>query len=555
LQFAKKPTAAEDAIRNVIDKLQKRFMGLSNEYKRLILIELIRTIDFAAFAFCLAPNRVELQRSDEARHYMLLGGSIAVQPLLASIAGDPGGVPWGPSREELTDIADQYLLTCGQLAHIRRFVELERYGLAKATLINPKHLILEVTPDPTEQEERDSNRWLEPDLSVDDSVKISETELLRRLDNYIAVHEGWYIRYDPDLESFSQYQHIARNDAARCLESSELPAETILGNRSFKSWNEAAALAQARVLHHIACVTRLKSKEPSLDLRNLLTCFARKDDMIDVLIQAGEDRESATLLMSMLTLDSKMAETYDLHNDILVPFYIDFGADFVLLPCFGALLNPYACLSWQLKRRFRRDWDSGVDKREHVFRIDLKKLLSDARFVVPDKGFKLRRPSGEILTDVDASILDSRTGSLVLVQLKWHDIYGRSLKQRDSRKRNLLSANDWVERVSSWVQARSSHEIARALNIGEASFTKPPMLLILTRHSARFTAVNSFDSRAAWVGWAQFAQAVRTTIDADDPLTSIFELFRAGGYQSKDSSREINDSFRFSDFVVDLKVR
>jgi hypothetical protein len=168
-------------------------------------------------------------------------------------------------------------------------------------------------------------------------------------------------------------------------------------------------------------------------------------------------------------------------------------------------MNPCAGLVWHLKREYRRDWDFAVDGREAIFRNDLRMALPSRRYSVPDRGFSLRRPEGTELTDVDAVIIDERTGEIVLVQLKWPDIYGRSLAQRNSRRINLVKANEWVGRVSDWVGGRSSAEVARAFGLN-ASGKEAPRLLVLARHIAKFTGETGYDPRALWGSWPSLAR-------------------------------------------------
>jgi hypothetical protein len=183
-----------------------------------------------------------------------------------------------------------------------------------------------------------------------------------------------------------------------------------------------------------------------------------------------------------------------------LPYYIDFGRHFVLLPMFGGLMNASAGLTWHLRRMYRRDWDRSVDGREKVFRDDLREFFPSPRYLIPDRGVRLRRADGSELTDVDAIVLDHQTGRLALIQLKWPDTYGRSIAERNSRRINLLKANEWVGRVSQWIGGRSAGEVSAVLGIGSAG-SMPPALLVLARHAARFSGEAQYDARAHWLSW------------------------------------------------------
>jgi hypothetical protein len=141
----------------------------------------------------------------------------------------------------------------------------------------------------------------------------------------------------------------------------------------------------------------------------------------------------------------------------------------------------------------------------------------------------LRREDGSHLTDVDAVILDRETGSLALIQLKWPDIFGLSLKERDSRRLSLLEANEWVDRVSGWVANRNARQVAKTLGIAkEASKSKPPVLMVIPRYAARFTLNDVLDDRACWVAWPEVVRMRIEKPQIADPLAEL-ERYKGGG--------------------------
>jgi hypothetical protein len=545
---------AVQAIQTILERTQQNTLQAWRGHERELLIELVRTLDFTAFAFTLAPNSQVLVTEDAERHYMLLGAATAMQPLLSILHDDPGCVPWEPAKPALVEFANEYLIQCGKLAHLRRVLELERFGLAKASLVQRGHLIVRVTPDTQEAEDRDSQAEIDTYLSHSDETSIlDEADLSSRIDAYTDVHDGWFIRYDPDHEAFAHHREIAAHRARSFAEAQALPPSTIIGGRSFQAWTGLSTSAQGRALHHIACATRLRATHDNLDLRNLLTIFARKDDVVAVLQESGERSGNARLAMSLMTLDAETATWYEQQHEIPLPYYIDFGRDFVLLPCFAGLLNPYAGLTWKLRSVYRSDWDKGVDGREEIFRTDLRIAFPAPRFLVSQTGFALRRPNGELITDIDAVIVDREVGSLALVQLKWHDIFGRSLRERSSRMRNLLAANIWVERVTEWAAGRSAADIGAALNLGTIAGNNEPLLFVLTRHTARFTGATTYDPRAPWLGWAQLLPAAQRTGDPD-LLRTIFRHFQ-GRTETPEPPQEASSvEFHLPDLFVEVIV-
>lgn len=479
-------------------------------YEHVSLIEIVRGLDAAAFALTMAPNRTQLIREDVARHYIILGAASAIRPFLEAVRDDPGGVPWGPTSHRISLIVDQHLRNCGELAAVQRLAALERYGLAEAKFLAADHLVLEVESDDDDFAEVRSGSWLSEQArrklaAAEARMAAMKDRVAAKIDQYTDVHDGWFIQYDPDWEMVEYHRDYAKLYAAGTAEADALPGNAILGGRSFAEWNETSLTALGRVFHHIACATRLKATKQDLELRNLLTVFARKDDIVATWQEVGETREWAERIAEGLTLDVAGAAAAERDCEVPLPYYIDFGRDFVLLPMFGGLMNPHAGLGWHLRRMYRSDWDRSVDGREQVFRHDLQALFPGPRYIIPGHGIRLKRDDGSDLTDVDAVLLENHTGALVLVQLKWPDIYGRSLAERNSRRINLLKANEWVGRVHDWIAGRSAAEVGKALGLSVAGCRRPE-ILVIARHTVRFSGEVGYDQRAHWISWPQLVQ-------------------------------------------------
>ncbi|WP_156420561.1 MULTISPECIES: hypothetical protein [unclassified Sphingopyxis] len=478
-------------------------------YERELLISLVRALDVAAYT-----NRYA-RRPDTTHAWLRLrGAATSLRPLLGAVRGMPGTIPWFPSNPNLSAAFDNHLLNCGRFAVAIRWAAMERYGIATARVLASDRIAIEFLPNDEEMAEtalghaaknrsREDARALFPNLSGE------LPEVRRRLRRYGKAAMGWFIGYDNDDFLIGHYRSQARIEAAGIIEAEALPPTGVIGGRPFGEWTEASTNALGTVLHHIDAAGMLHRRKPKLDMRNLMTVYARRGDILDVLEERGDDAARARQLMEGLTLDADGAAYSEARHEIPLPYYIDAGEDFVLLPMFGGFLNPHAGLLEHLRRNYRRDWDSIVDGRENIFRSELRQLLPEPRYMVLGTGLKLRRKDGSTLTDADAVVLDHETGDVVFVQLKWYDVYGFSLAERESRRVNLLTkGNEWVAKVHAWIDGRTSAEIAKAYGWGEASDAVPRML-VMARHSSRFAGEGRYDARASWTSWHSLTEAVR----------------------------------------------
>ena len=515
------------------------------------VVALVRALDTVAVTNLLGGST-----RDSLQFAELMGAAAALKPFLSAIKDQPGGVPWGATRSDVARFAHSYLRCCGQLSHLRRMAALERYGLARSS-ITPTGILIESSygaPELTAWHAMSTFKTLgakEP-LPGGESPQRELRRLRKRMREYVDVDPLYFIRYENDQKIVSAFERRARRLADNFLEREAFPDDVAIGGRTFSEWKAACEQATGRVLAHIEFASILTTKRPDVSMENILTMFARRDDVSAVWAEAGLRPERIEPTMDALTLEIDGLDDWENAYEIPCPFYVDLGKDFVLLPCFGALTNPYFALFRHLKSTYHSDWDRGVDRREAVFRSDLRNAFGEPRYLVPQNGFRLRRPDGSTLTDVDAVMYDRRSGTLVLVQLKWHDVFGLSLAERESRKTNIVKANEWVGRVSAWVNGRSSTAVAQELGLHTVESDKPPLLYVIARYSARFSGEHDQDRRATWVGWPEVFHEI-ATCGTEDPLAELPS--RVSQSQSRFSSLpETNVSFRFPSLAVDLRI-
>ena len=488
--------------------------------------------------------------------FALMGVGAALRPFLSVVRDMPGGVPWGPSWLKAQQYSYSYLRVCGELTFLRRMAALERYGLASSDRQGPGKFRIETAASMPEQAVMAATRNLRSRLAELDECAHTDAEWSRihaRMARYVDTPDGWFIRYDNDWEIVSIYRDAARHFGRSFLESEALPDDVVIGGRSFGEWKHACEQALGRVLAHMNFARLLRKKVPTINLSDVLTIFATRGDVRSVWEEAGIPWAHVAATMRALTLEIDGLDDWDSAFETPTPFHVDLGRDFVLLPCFGALTNPYFALFRHLRQSYRADWDRGVDRREEVFRADLARLFAEPRFVVPPRGFLLSRNNGTLLTDIDAIIIDRECGSVALVQLKWHDIFGLSLSERESRRRNLAKASEWTAKVANWVGGRSSREVLRQLRIDVPASDRPPLLYVIARYTARFSGDEAQDARASWLGWAEVQQAMADPSVASDPLALM--PVQVMSHQKKYESPIMEDvSFQLPGLEVILRM-
>ena len=524
---ARSSTELQRALNTCLGTLRDRVSATWKGREQKGLISLVRVLDQVAVAPLWGLGAGVDRSTSQAKMgsaFVLLGASAGLRPFLSAVKDLPGGVPWSPSWIDTQRYSYSYLHACGELTFLRRMAELERYGLATSRPLGEGKFRLETAASVPEQALTAAMRSLRDRLGESDERGRTEAEwagVHARMAKYVDSPDGWFIRYDNDWHIVSTYRDEAWRYGRRFLEAEALPDDVIIGDRSFGEWKQACEQALGRVLAHMNFARLLQKKNPAISLSDVLTIFARKHDVRNVWEAAGIPAARIPATMTALTLGIDGLDDWDGAFETPTPFHVDLGRNFVLLPLFGALTNPYFALFRHLRQFYRADWDRAVDRREEVFRSDLARLFAEPRYLVPSRGFRLSRENGSLLTDIDAVVVDRQCGSVALVQLKWHDIFGFSLSERESRRRNLAKANEWTTRVIDWVGDRSSREILRQLGIEGAGSDSPPVLYVVARYAARFSGDDRQDERACWLGWPELQNAMADDDVASDPLMLI----------------------------------
>lgn len=547
---------AELLISREISATQDRVLKNWQGHEKEGLYELVRALDVIAVGRFLR-TKDEVHETDLLHeHYCLAGAATALRPFISAIQGAGGGVPFAPTNTTYSDFAHGYLDFCGRLSNLKRFAALEKYGVVRTQIVAPDHLIVSAQSGSPELAALQAMFHLRSQYKrtyVDDSLEeIDWDKLWQRMSSYVGVASKWFIRYDNDWEIVLAYRDAARDFGVGYCESEAFPDCTMLGGRSFVDWKTACEQALGRILCHIDFALLLAKKYPAVDLRNVLTIFVRKDDVAEVWKEAGLRAEQVQPTLDALSLNMDNIDDWENCFETPATYYIDFGKNFYLLPCFGALSNPYFALFRHLRRVYKKEWFNSVDSREQVFREELTTAFPAPRFAIPMHGVKLRRPDGSFLTDIDAVIFDSQTGSIALVQLKWHDVFGRSVREWASRKRNLDEANAWVNKVFSWMDTQTSADVANRLKFSGPRSALPPQVYVLTRYSAAFSGECSQDKRATWLGWPELLLSIEQ-IAGVDPIEEIPLCVEAYRAQFVDAA-EVHETYEFPTLTVELHV-
>lgn len=515
--------------------LNKRLENLAQQVagqEREALIEFVRSVDLYAYFLHFFPTS-ELTPEFAARCVAIQHG---IGPILCALLpqldkyGD--GIPLFPSEKRNADWADFTLEKFGQLAMLRRLAHCERYGLTRSEIHSDNHISIHVLASDVESEDRKDHAWViakayaERNALQDKLNSQLKGWALDRIDKYVGIWRDHFIQYESDTELHELYRQQVQSSLISSPEADSLPDDAIIGKHTFGEWKGIVITAVARAMLHISFATRLSARHTGqLDLRNLLTIHVRQDDLLSVWEQqiGVGDPETLGAISDVFMMTAAHAEEYYDHHDYPLPYNIRFGKYFALLPQFGQLGNACTFLVTELKRKYRKDWDRAVNLREKKFQEELYELLPEPCYLKGRSNVVIRDDKNTISTDIDAVLLDRGRNCIYLFQLKWFDIFGLRLNERQSKLKNLIeTGSKWIERVEYWLRQTPRGEVLKALGFTQLSEHTAIRLVILTRNAARFSGSHCYDKRAAWFAWQKLCRVVGEGSESESPLESTW---------------------------------
>lgn len=311
------------------------------------------------------------------------------------------------------------------------------------------------------------------------------------------------------------------------------------------------------IMHTEACLELIKMN-PSVDMHNILTYTYFKDSTIKIYADyLGVPHEEIEQIFSCFTLSKDNYEGYLENVSPAPPIYFQVSYNQLIRSAVGCLGNPLRMLNIELKRRFPRDYDLAVNRRENRFRKELFELLPQERIIkIPNE---VNLSFNGARTDIDAIAYDTATKSLGLFQLKWQDPFGHSMRERFSRISNLFpKAQEWIEKVGFWINSVDQKTILNSLQVNkyapQAKEISEIYVFVLARNHMNFTGIKT-DERVAWGSWYQLIESlVRVKAEFDDPIREMFVKLQTFAPEHRMTREEMPTRQNFDAKIGDYRI-
>jgi len=437
-------------------------------------------------------------------------------------------LPLVPSDLQLGQWADSFIVACGKVAMCEFMLELNRVKLCSIEQ-NENGFLFRLNSSNTglESIERSYFGWHIEQAFQEQRKFIGQhrrerIELAKEMRSLVQMSHRFYMTYDTRPHIDQYYTALGQTQTAKMIGYDSFPKQASFGGIEFQTYCKAVELFAGWSMKHVDFAHLMLQKRTYLNPRNLYTLINPNHRITEYLQAAlGMEESVCNQIISVMTLSlDNMREHYNGPSRFVMPTYIAIGDNRLITPVWGSIVNPFLFLLTELKRRYPLDWFRNVNTRENMFREELYHAFIDERFIKIDKPIKIKI-NGRVVTDIDAIIYDKVTCAMGLFQLKFQDLFGKSLRQRSNRKDDMLKANKWVTIITEWLNEVQEKELQQQLQLRHFPIKKGNIrLFILGKYAAHFSGNDLPDTRAAWGIWLQVKRIL-----AANPVCSLDRLF------------------------------
>lgn len=485
------------------------------------LLDLCRSADF---------HYMYLSPSDVAKHgfYFQAGWQRALQLFLPRCKTPRGlVVPLLVCGESRAKFADSLLYSLGELEAAKNVLEHCYDGLARLQEQDGVFRVeYSVKHRGIEKIEHADYRWVIEHMPSWFELRMTQrkkwSSILKQMRKRVYIFKDHFLGYrcTPDIDEYFSRESLLYSQ--RLIGYDAFPDDATFGGIPFRLFREATRHVVEWTLKHEQFAEQLyRGNKRKLDRRNLVTLWWREEDLVrDLGLLLELSQIEARAVVDALVLrsgDNKFLEGHGLPQ----PPYISLGNGWLLRSMAGALGNPFSFVLRRLEALHGTDYSREHKRREAMFRDQLYQLFPDNELIKIERSVDLTEGS-KLLTDLDGVILDHRTGTVGLFQLKWQDAFGGSMPERRSKQKNLqIACEDWIRTVQMWLDDHGYGELFNRLHLRKKQkfAVKRVLLFVLGRTFSQFSGDGEPGPDAAWGNWYQVKRLTQSRqMDVNDPL-------------------------------------
>jgi hypothetical protein len=490
-------------------------------YHAAMIIEMCRVMDFwhVQRVFAGLPPSLAMQDLDIATR----GWNPALGLLLPHVQG--AGVPLMESTDASALHAMSLLHQLGRYVTLSQASEMMRCGIAegeakagKITLRMSERTAIDHFVDRVERETMADGSGEEDRFSkliAATKVENLEERMAKLVFPWDPMNRGVMIGYDAEPDIDYHFIALVTKNAVNWRDAAGIHPNARIGQIAGADLTMALLLITSTYLKHISFVNIGAKKIPQLNRRMSLSIWSPMESLAKSMVDFEFlphplDMPTAAEAVNLIAARADQHQFFAKEVTPYFPMLLQISDAHFLQPITSILRDPFRGAREFISRRSNKDAAAIRGPREAWMVNELYHLFLGNRYQCAPSATMLKR-EGQILTDIDAAILDRTTGELALFQLKWQDWDTNDVRMQRSRAKNFIEDTDkWAERINGWVTEFGIPALAKALQLKLANRIEitEVRLFALGRSASKFRSYGfaSRISELAACTWPQFVR-------------------------------------------------
>lgn len=331
-------------------------------------------------------------------------------------------------------------------------------------------------------------------LTATKEWKTIEAEVNSLLDKLVYAWREHFIGYkaDPLLDQY--FFGLAYHEIMLHEGFDTFHYQVRFGGIQFQSYILALTYILSIFNRHERFAEALIKKAPSVKLENILTISSDTDEFVQSLKDAVNlfgstfkdaediDISQAKKIFGVLSCGRSDTSLIDAPGSPL-PYMIRCSEQGFIRCLTGARSEPVRYLLESLRFHHSKEYDIHQQGRELSMQRGVRRVLNDAINGLGYRDNVVLRIDKRALTDIDLVVLESRTGLVILCQIKHQELYGADLHaQRVRGDRLSKQASVWIKTVDEWIKNTQGKRIRDTLQLPK-EFPEPIVRkLLISRH-------------------------------------------------------------------------
>jgi hypothetical protein len=472
---------------------------LDPTFRVAFLIELCRVLDLQHVMQYLSKNtqhRMPIPDFD-----LMLRGWNPALGLLLSAPSTFRGIPLQESTSKSRDAAMTFLHQLGRSVLLEESAQMIRFGMADGRRIGDRivlkmseriardYFLDRLEPEKLKHLEKKAG-WSDPLQSqIDKSLLKDVTARMERLVFPWRTSHGTMIGYSAEPELDNHFIAAVANETIDWRNEAGIHPDAAIENVSGGTVTAIGLLLVSSYLKHIGFVDVGKRRIPEANYAMSLTIWKPTSELTTSICEfTGMPNEEVSAALKLFTFSTDQHQFFQTDTTPFVPMLIEVSDGYLLSPVSSIFRNPFQGVRTLQEQRSNRIQASIRKPREPWMVSDLCHLFLGNRYDIVDRPILLKR-GGNVVTDIDAAVLDRTTGELALFQLKWQEFGTYAIKERRSRAKNFVDQVDsWAEKVRSWIHEFGSHRLFQSLGLKICTASQIPAirLFAIGRSASRF---------------------------------------------------------------------